>query len=101
MIDLKSFGQAIQQIADEKGISKERIIETIEMALAAAYKRDYGKRGQIIRSKLDVNSGKMDMKQIKIVVDESMIKSEEEIAAEEEAFTGTMREGEETEKAIA
>ena len=101
MIDLKSFGQAIQQIADEKGISKEKIIETIEMALAAAYKRDYGKRGQIIRATLDPASGKMDMKQIKIVVDESMIKSEEEIAAEEEVFAGALREGEETEKSIA
>ena len=103
MIDLKSFAQAIQQIADEKGISREKIIETIEMALAAAYKRDYGKRGQIIRTKLDPASGKMTMKQIKIIVDESMIKSEEEIAAEEQAFVGTMtpRESEETEKTIA
>lgn len=83
MIDLKSFAQAIQQIADEKGISKEKIFETIEMALAAAYKRDYGKRGQIVRAKMDPVSGVMDMKQIKIVVDESMIKSEEEVAAEE------------------
>jgi len=101
MIDLKSFGQAIQQIADEKGIAKEKIIETIEMALAAAYKRDYGKRGQIIRATLDQATGKMDMKQIKIVVDETMIKTEEEIAAEEEAYASTLREGEETEKAIA
>ncbi len=102
MMDLKSFAQAIQQIADEKGISKEKILETIEMALAAAYKRDYGKRGQIIRATLDSASGKVNMRQIKIVVDESMIKSEEEIAAEEEAYGGpTAREGDETEKAIA
>ena len=102
MMDLKSFTQAIQQIADEKGISKEKIFETIEMALAAAYKRDYGKRGQIIRATLDTASGKVSMKQIKIVVDESMIKSEEEIAAEEDAYMGTsVREGEETEKTIA
>lgn len=83
-MDLKSFTQAIQQIADEKGIAKEKIFETIEMALAAAYKRDYGERGQIIRAKMDSVSGNVDVKQIKIVVDESMIKSEEEIAAEEE-----------------
>ena len=102
MMDLKSFTQAIQQIADEKGISREKILETIEMALAAAYKRDYGKRGQIIRATLDSASGKVSMRQIKIVVDETMIKSEEEIAAEEEAYGGaTLREGEETEKAIA
>lgn len=83
-VDLKSFTQAIQQIADEKGISKEKIFETIEMALAAAYKRDYGKKGQIIRVKFDPETGKMEIKQIKIVVDETMIKSEEEIKAEEE-----------------
>lgn len=102
MLDLKSFGQAIQQIADEKGISKEKIMETIEMALAAAYKRDYGKRGQIIRASLDAASGKVLMRQVKIAVDESMIKSEEEIAAEEEAAgVSVVREGEETEKTIA
>lgn len=84
MLDLKSFSQAIQQIADEKGISKEKIIEAIEMAIAAAYKRDYGKRGQIIRARLDEKSGKAAVRQIKIVVDESMIKTEEEIQAEEE-----------------
>lgn len=83
-MDLKSFTQAIQQIADEKGIAKDKIIEAIEMALAAAYKRDYGERGQIIRVKLNSDSGKVTVKQIKIVVDETMIKSEEEIRQEEE-----------------
>lgn len=101
-VDLKSFSQAINQIADEKGISKEKILETIEMAFAAAYKRDYGKRGQIIRASLEPETGKVKMRQIKIVVDESMIKSEEEIAAEEEAYgSSTPREGEETEKQMA
>ncbi|OGZ99908.1 MAG: transcription termination factor NusA [Candidatus Sungbacteria bacterium RIFCSPHIGHO2_02_FULL_47_11] len=83
-MDLKSFTQAIEQIADEKGIAKERVFETIELALAAAYKRDYGERGQIVRAKLEPETGKVEVKQIKIVVDETIIKSEEEIAAEEE-----------------
>ena len=83
-MDLKSFTQAIEQIADEKGIAKDRIIETIELALAAAYKRDYGKRGQIIRAALEPSSGDILMKQIKIAVDETMIKSEEEVRREEE-----------------
>lgn len=77
-MDLKSFTQAIQQIADEKGIPKEKIIETIETALAAAYKRDYGKRGQIVRATLDQETGKATFRQIKIVVTEDMIKKEEE-----------------------
>ncbi|MBI3442800.1 MAG: transcription termination/antitermination protein NusA [Candidatus Sungbacteria bacterium] len=89
-MDLKSFTQAIQQIADEKGISREKIIETIEMALASAYKRDYGKRGQIVRATLEPDTGKVMFRQIKIAVDETMIKSEEELAAEEEERVAQM-----------
>ncbi|MEX2008201.1 MAG: transcription termination factor NusA [Candidatus Spechtbacterales bacterium] len=85
MIDLKNFMSAIAQIEEEKGIPKEKIIETIEMALAAAYKKDYGERGQIVRTKLDSQSGSFKIWQEKLVVDETMIKSEEEIAAEREA----------------
>lgn len=83
-MDLKSFAAAIQQIADEKGIPREKIFETIEMALAAAYKRDYGKRGQIIRAKLNPESGSVSMTQIKIVVDESMLRPEDEDAEAED-----------------
>jgi len=82
-VDLKAFTQSIEQLADEKGIAKEAIIETIEAALAAAYKRDYGRRGQIVRAELNVSTGKVSFRQIKIAVDESMIKSEEEILEEE------------------
>lgn len=85
MIDLKSFLSAIAQIEEEKGISREIIIETIEMALAAAYKKDYGQRGQIVRAKLDSTTGDFRLWQEKLVVDENMIKSEEEIEAEREA----------------
>ncbi len=85
MLDLKTLGMALDQLAEEKGISKEKIIETIEMALAAAYKKDYGEKPQIIRAKFEPASGKAEFWQVKTVVDESMIKSEEEIAAEDAA----------------
>lgn len=84
MIDLKNFISAIAQIEEEKGISREVVLETIEMALAAAYKKDYGQRGQMIRAKLDPENGEFKLWQEKIVVDEDMIKSEEEIEAERE-----------------
>src|SRR3989344_2830286 len=83
MMDLKNFMSAIAQIAEEKGIPKEKVIETIEMAVAAAYKKDYGKRGQIVRAKLNPETGSTTFKQIKIVVDESMLKTDEEIEEEE------------------
>ncbi len=56
MIDMKQFVSAIKQIAEEKGIPQETVFETVEAALAAAYKRDYGKKGQII--KVDTRDGK-------------------------------------------
>ena len=82
-MDLKTIKSALEELIEQKGISREKIIETIEMALAAAYKRDYGKRGQIVRATFDVDTGKISFTQIKLIVDETMIKSEEEIAAEE------------------
>jgi N utilization substance protein A len=82
-MDLKTFGQSIRELAEEKSVPEEKIIETIELAVAAAYKKDYGKKTQIIRAKFNPETGALLFSQIKIVVDDSLIKSEEEIAAEE------------------
>jgi len=78
-MDIKNFTSAIGQIAEEKGIPQEKVIETIEMAIAAAYKKDYGKKGQIIKAKLNPQTGDLKFWQVKQVVDESMIYSEEEL----------------------
>ena len=78
-MDVKSFNSAIAQIAEEKGISSERIWETIESAIAAAYKKEYGKKGQVIKCKLDHQSGKLQFWQIKSVVTKSMIYTEKEL----------------------
>lgn len=69
MIDIKQFLSAIKQIAEEKGIPEESVLETVEAALAAAYKRDYGKKGQVIKVKLDSESGSMDISQTHFVVE--------------------------------
>lgn len=76
MLDYKQFLLAINQISEEKGISKDIVVQTIEMAIAAAYKKDFGERGQIIKAKLDLETGQIAMFQIKIAVDESMLKKE-------------------------
>lgn len=77
-MDTKQFLTAIDQIAEEKGISKEQIIETIEMAIAAAYKKDYGQKGQNIRVKFDSETGKIKVFQIFLVVDKEMLREEDE-----------------------
>ncbi len=86
MIDHKQFLLALDQIAEEKNIPREKIIETLEKALAAAYKKDYAKKSDIIRTRFDVKTGKFDVFQVKLVVDETMIKTEQEIAEEEAAI---------------
>jgi len=73
MFDLKVINAVLDQLQEERGIPKEKIIEAIEMALATAYKKEYGKKGQIIRSHFDLNSGKCDFFQIKIVVDKDKV----------------------------
>jgi transcription termination/antitermination protein NusA len=71
-IRIGEFGSAIMQIAEEKGISKEIVIETIEAALSAAYKKDYGKRGQHIRAEFDEVTGNTKFFLVKEVVDETL-----------------------------
>jgi len=78
-MDIKNFTSAIGQIAEEKGIPSEKVIETIEMAIAAAYKKDYGKKGQIIKAKFNPKTGDVKFWQVKQAVAGEMIYSEEEI----------------------
>lgn len=78
-MDIKTFTSALAQIAEEKKISKEKVLESIETAIAAAYKKEYGKKGQIIKAKLDPKSGEAEFWQVKLVVDKDMLYSEEEL----------------------
>lgn len=82
MLDIKAFKSALEQLEQDRKIPKEKILDAIEQAMAAAYKKDYGKKGQIIRAKFDMETGKTDFYQVKIVVDESIARIVED---EEEA----------------
>ena len=78
MFDLKIINSVINQLEEDRGIPREKTIDAIESSLATAYKKEYGKRGQIVRAKFDINSGKTEFYQVKIVVDESRVKMEDE-----------------------
>ncbi len=84
MLDLKGMKSALEQLEQERKIPREKIVDAIEQALAAAYKKDYGKKGQIIRAKIDIESGEMEFQQIKIVVDDSLVRMTKEDEDEEE-----------------
>ena len=81
-MDQKQFISAMSQIAEEKGIAQEQIIETLEMAIAAAYKKDYGKKGQNIKVKFDMKTGEIKVFQVFLVVDKDMLKEEAPITEE-------------------
>lgn len=83
MFDLKVINSVLEQLEQERGIPKEKILEAIKMALATAYKKEYGKKGQIVRAEFDLNSGKTEFYQVKIVVDESKVIMEDEEVEEE------------------
>ena len=51
------FLSAIEQICEEKGISKDMVMEAIEAAIVAAYKKDFGDKEQEVRVELDPNNG--------------------------------------------
>lgn len=51
-MDLKVINSVLAQLEEERGIPREKIIEAIELALATAYKKEYGKKGQIVRQSL-------------------------------------------------
>lgn len=71
-IRLGEFGSAVLQLAEEKGISEDKVIEVVEAALSAAYKKDYGKRGQVIRAEFDRDSKTAKYFLVKEVVDETV-----------------------------
>jgi N utilization substance protein A len=96
-METKSFTSAIEQICEEKGIAKEKVLETIEMALAAAYKKEYARKGQNIKVKFDLETGQMKVFQVKLVVDQSMLKTEAEL---EESAEEKIEEDTEIEKKI-
>ncbi|MFO0780934.1 MAG: transcription termination factor NusA [Candidatus Gracilibacteria bacterium] len=62
------FLAAINQLCDEKGIPKDKVMETIKAALRAAYRKDYGNREQNIDVELNEKTEAFTVYLIKSVV---------------------------------
>ena len=78
MFDLKVMNSVLSELEEERGIPRAKVIEAIEAAMATAYKKEYAKKGQIIRAHIDLNAGTTEFQQIKTVVDDSTVRFEEE-----------------------
>jgi N utilization substance protein A len=85
------LAQAIQEVCDDKKIPLESVIQTIESALAAAYRKDFGNKMQNIKVEFDMETGAFKVFDIKEVVEDELqaeyerIKEEKMKQAEEEA----------------
>ncbi len=93
MLDIKILKIALEQLEQEKKIAHEKVVDAVEKSLAAAYQKEYGKRGQIVRCHINFDTGETSFEQVKVVVDEStvrMISEEDDLKAQT-----TLEEGEE------
>lgn len=85
---MSEITKAIQALCDEKNLTYEAVMETIEAALAAAYRKDFGNKQQNIKVKFDPATGDMQAWDIKTVVEdieaEALEKAQEELAVRRE-----------------
>jgi len=69
-LDTKQFIATMKQIAEEKNLSFDLVQDALEQALAAAYRKDYGTRDQMVRVSLNTKSGDYKVFIVKNVVKE-------------------------------
>lgn len=74
---MSEISSAIKQLCEEKNLDYKAVIEAVELALAAAYRKDYGEKNQNIKVEFNPENGKSKVFDVKTVV--------ENLSAEEEA----------------
>lgn len=67
---MSELTNAIRAICEEKGLSYEAVLETIESALAAAYRKDYGQKNQNVKVEFDPENTKSKVYDVKTVVED-------------------------------
>lgn len=83
IFDIKEIKGVVQQIAEARNLSEEVLWSALEIAFATAYKREYGKTDQIIRCKINRETGEPSFFQAKQVLDEGHVLPPEEDPKEE------------------
>ncbi len=79
---MSDITKAMQVLCEEKNLSYESVLEAIEFALAAAYRKDFGNKQQNIKVKFDPETSDMKAWDVKTVVED--IPEETLLAAQEE-----------------
>ena len=68
-LDLKQMVAMVDIIAEEKNLPKETVIDVIQQAIAAAWRKDNGDKDMDVRCELDLNTGEADVFVIREVIE--------------------------------
>ena len=56
-LDLKQLGAMVNVIAEEKGLPEEAVLDVVQMAIAAAWRKDNGDKDMNVRAMLNTKTG--------------------------------------------
>lgn len=76
---MSDLTNAIKQVCEEKNLDYQAVVNTIELALAAAYRKDYGEKNQNIKVIFDPVTAKSEIFDVKTVVENLPAEEEEEM----------------------
>lgn len=91
---MSEISSAMRVICEEKGLSFEAVLETVESALSAAYRKDFGEKNQNIKVEFDPETGKSKVYDVKTVVEDLPADYEERLAEAEEKEAAAREAGE-------
>ncbi len=69
-LNIKQLTLAVKTIAEEKNLPEETVMDVIEQAIAAAWRRDNGEKEQVVRATLNVNDGSATVYVVREIVEE-------------------------------
>ena len=75
-LNIKQLTLAVRTIAEEKNLPEETVMDVIEQAIAAAWRRDNGERDQNVRAELNVNDGSARVYVVRDIVDAEELESD-------------------------
>ena len=75
-LNIKQLTLALRSIAEEKNLPEDTVLEVIEQAIAAAWRRDNGEREQNVRAALNINDGTATVFVVQDIVDEEELEND-------------------------
>ena len=75
-LNIKQLTLALRSIAEEKNLPEDTVLEVIEQAIAAAWRRDNGEREQNVRAVLNINDGTATVYVVQDIVDEEELEND-------------------------